>query len=114
MFPCEFRCQVNGDNNVVGWFRSTSLRGGFCDLKSVETHFMFEKRIGNAIYLVYDPVLSASSGCASIRVRCVVFAPGCSLVYVNTAVHERRHCGLLRNSPRHTRISTPARAHGLQ
>jgi hypothetical protein len=59
---------VNGDNNVVGWFHSTSLRGGFCDLKSVETHFMFEKRIKNAIYLVYDPVVSAATGSVALKV----------------------------------------------
>jgi hypothetical protein len=61
--------QVNGDNNVVGWFHSTSLRGGFCDLKSVETHFMFEKRIKNAIYLVYDPVVSAATGSVALKAR---------------------------------------------
>lgn len=65
----HFVVQVNEDNNIVGWFKSTSLRGGFCDMKSVETHFMFESRLHSAIYLVYDPVMSASSGTLALKVR---------------------------------------------
>ena len=38
-------------------------------MKSVETHFMFESRLHSAIYLVYDPVMSASSGTLALKVR---------------------------------------------
>jgi len=74
--------EVNGDNNFVGWFRSTSLRGGFCDLKSVETHFLFEKRLHHAVYLVYDPVMSASSG--SLALKALRFTDEFSAAYKDT------------------------------
>ncbi len=69
--PAPPRAQVNVDNNVVGWYKSTRARGGFCDLETVQTQYEYQSKLGaNAVVLVYDPLLS-SAGTLSLKVNCM-------------------------------------------
>ena len=65
---CICHCQLNVDNNVVGWFKSTRSRGAFCDLETVQVQYEYQHKLGsNAVVLIYDPILS-SSGTLSLKV----------------------------------------------
>lgn len=59
--------EVNVDNNVVGWYKATRSRGGFCDLETIQVQYEYQHKLGpNAVLLVYDPILS-SSGTLSLK-----------------------------------------------